>query len=708
MMFELYVTCPKGISHLLVEELKQLGVQSAVSRVAGVACRASLQTLYQVCLWSRLANRVLVNLHSWQAATAEEVYSGAMAIDWSQHMQVSATFAIQATVTSTTNLHSQFMSLKVKDAIADYFRQHCGERPSVDVEQPDLRFHVHLNGKTAQLSLDISGQSLHRRGYRQQQGEAPLKENLAAALLVQAGWSGVQQYALDPMCGSATLLIEAALIATDTAPGLLSHATGFNHWRQHDAALWNQCVMQAEQRRQQGMQRTLHLRGFDQDASVIAAARKNIEAAGMQRFIKVSCSALQQVAAEEFAGVSGGLLICNPPYGERLGEVTALRGLYAALGRLMRDTLPMLQVAILSANEDLIAYTGCLPEVKTDFYNGAIECQLYQFTTARQVDALTQSDFANRLRKNLRHRQRWAKREQVSCYRIYDADLPEYALAIDYYHSITDDAYVHVQEYQAPKSIDPALAMQRLQTAILATQAILQLPFEHLYLKVRRQQKGSQQYQKEQAEQQLIKVSEGNACLLVNLGDYLDTGLFLDHRNTRQWIARHSNKTRFLNLFCYTATASVHAALGGASASLSIDMSATYLEWARRNFQANRLNLTQHQLLQADCMVWLEQQAAARTSERYDIIFLDPPTFSNSKRMQQVLDIQRDHEMLIQQCMRLLSKDGVLIFSCNFRKFRLAPQLATDYAVEDVTGSSIPEDFARSKIHQCWHIRQRR
>jgi len=704
-MYDLFVTCPKGISHLLEAELKQLGAKSTVSRVAGVACRASLESAYQICIWSRLANRVLVNLASWPATTESDIYAGAREQNWSEHMQVSSSFAIQATVTSSTTLHSHYAALKVKDAIADYFRDSCGERPNVNVETPDIRFHVHLNGKRAQLNLDLSGESLHRRGYRQQAGEAPLKENLAAALLVQSGWSAEQRNLIDPMCGSATLLIEAALLATDTAPGLLRRKVALSQWAQNDLALWNQCVQQAEQRQRAGMQCELILRGFDQNPDTIAAARKNIQAAGMQRFIKLSCVAMENITPEQLENPSQGLLICNPPYGERLGEVTALRGLYAALGKLMRGPCKAMHASILTANEDLIAFTGCTSQTQTPFFNGALECHLYQFTAPRENSGASQSDFANRLRKNLKHRQRWAKRQTISCYRLYDADLQEYAVAIDCYTAIDDGLYVHIQEYQAPKSVSPEQALARLQTVILATQAILEVPFEHLYLKVRQKQKGRQQYQKQQSQHRFIKINEDGACLFVNLGDYLDTGLFLDHRNTRSWVAQQSKNKRFLNLFCYTASATVHAALGGARESLSIDMSTTYLDWARENFRANKLNLKKHELLKADCLTWLQQQSEVSNPDSYDIIFLDPPTFSNSKRMEEILDIQRDHTRLIAQCMRLLSKQGVLIFSTNFRKFRLDATLSSQYDVADMTAKSLPEDFSRKKIHQCWHIR---
>lgn len=706
-MYELFVTSPKGLSHLLADELVALGVKSHASRVAGVVCQANLETAYRICLWSRLANRVLVTLESWPAANVDELYSGALNIDWSQHMTVEESFAIQATVVKSADMHSQFAALKLKDAIADYFRKQTGARPSVDTETPDIRFHIHLNGKRAQLSLDLSGESLHRRGYRQQAGEAPLKENLAAALLLESRWPAIARTApvcIDPMCGSATLLIEAALMATDTAPGLYRRRFGFNAWQQHVPQVWNRVRKEAEQRQQTGMQQHLLIRGYDQNADIIATARQNIKAAGMEKFIKLTCCDLESLPQRLDVEPDGGLVICNPPYGERLGEVSALRVLYAALGRLLREQFRNMSVAILTANDDLMAFVGVIADQRSLFYNGALECQLYQFSSGRDTSGPLTSDFANRLKKNLKHIQRWAERNMVQCYRIYDADLPEYAVAIDIYSDTRANLYAHIQEYQAPKTIAEDKALARLQTVLLVTQAVLNIPFEHVYLKVRQQQKGRSQYQKEQNQRRFIEVNEGAARLLVNLGDYLDTGLFLDHRNTRQWIAENSRGKRFLNLFCYTAVATVHAALGGANSSLSIDMSATYLDWAERNFRNNKLDMKKHKLLRDDCLVWLARHANEQQSQQFDLIFLDPPTFSNSKRMQDVLDVQRDHVALIRQAMKLLCQNGTLIFSTNYRRFRLDEPALAEFAVENVTKQSLPEDFSRRQIHQCWHI----
>jgi 23S rRNA (guanine2445-N2)-methyltransferase / 23S rRNA (guanine2069-N7)-methyltransferase len=310
--------------------------------------------------------------------------------------------------------------------------------------------------------------------------------------------------------------------------------------------------------------------------------------------------------------------------------------------------------------------------------------------------------FANRLRKNLKQLGKWAGRETICCYRLYDADMPEYALAIDLYQGAA--RWAHVQEYAAPKSIDPDKANERLHEALSAIPGVLGIPAEQIFLKVRQRQKGSAQYERLAERGEFHEVQEDGLRLLVNFTDYLDTGLFLDHRRTRRMLRELARGGRFLNLFGYTGAATVHAAVG-ARATTTVDMSRTYLDWARRNLALNGFEGQQHELVQADVLVWLEEEAA----RRYDLIFLDPPTFSTSKRMQDTLDIQRDHPSLIRAAGGLLGPGGLLIFSTNFRRFRLDQEGLSDFAIEDISRSTIPRDFERNpRIHQCFKITRRR
>lgn len=715
-----YASAARGMPPLLAAELHRLGAQKVVPATAGVAFEGSLETVYRVCLWSRIASRVLLPLTTVKAATPEELYEEVRAIRWEKHLHSSGSFAVELKAADADIRHSKYAALTVKDAVVDRFRTLFEERPSVDVETPDVRIYVHLRQDRARISLDLSGSSLHKRGYRAEGVVAPLKENLGAAILLEAGWPAIARNGgalLDPMCGSGTFLIEGALIAADIAPGLFRDYFGFLGWRRHDAALWQQLLSEAEQRRREGLPKLPPIIGYDREPQAVAAAEANIAQAGLAGHIRVELQDLEQQLPAPPADY--GLLVVNPPYGERLGEVNALQSLYARLGELLRR-LPEWQMALFTGNPELAARTGLKSRKPVTFFNGPIECRLFRYDAAPaqqqekqggDIDtSLAASEgarmVANRLRKNLRNIGKWARREGVDCYRVYDADLPEYALAIDLYYG--EKLWVHVQEYQAPKSVDPDKALQRLQEALSVLPEVFEVPAEQIFFKVRRRQKGSAQYEKLANSKHFHEVREGNCRLLVNFSDYLDTGLFLDHRITRELLEKEAKGKRFLNLFAYTGAATVHAAIGGARSTTTVDMSNTYLEWARRNMALNGFRGKAHEFIQADCTAWLEEQAKKPwPARRYDLIFLDPPTFSTSKRMEGSFDVQRDHVSLIRNAMALLDEGGLLVFSNNFRRFKLDEAALGDLRIEEISNRTLPRDFARNPhIHRCWELRK--
>jgi 23S rRNA (guanine2445-N2)-methyltransferase / 23S rRNA (guanine2069-N7)-methyltransferase len=290
------------------------------------------------------------------------------------------------------------------------------------------------------------------------------------------------------------------------------------------------------------------------------------------------------------------------------------------------------------------------------------------------------------------------KREQVDCYRVYDADMPEYSVAVDIYGD-----HVHVAEYQAPKHIAPEMAQQRLDEVRSALPTALEVAADNIVYKQRSRQRGSEQYRRQDSRGELLSVREGRAQLLVNLHDYIDTGLFLDHRPLRLRIAQEARGKDFLNLFCYTGAATVHAALGGAASTTSVDLSNTYLNWLQKNLVANQLADARHGVVREDCRSWLKH-----ARKQYDLILLDPPSFSNSKAMADSFDVQRDHAELVSQTMSVLRKGGCLYFSNNRRGFALSESLMSDYLCEDITAQTIPVDFQRNrKIHVCWAIRHK-
>lgn len=707
-----FATCPLGLEALLAEELRSLAASDVKETRAGVAFTGELATGYAACLWSRLASRILLALATFEAPSPEALYEAVRRINWARHLDADGTLAVDANVWDSAITHSRYAALKIKDAIVDQFRAASGRRPSVDTARPDVRINLHLERNVATLSLDLAGESLHRRGYRTEAGEAPVKENLAAAILLRAGWPKVaaEKGALvDLMCGAGTFLIEAAMIAADIAPGLLRPYFGFLRWKQHDGAAWQALLDEARARRAAGLPRLPPIRGYDADARAIRIARDNIARAGLERYVTASQRRLDAGTPEPAAA---GLVIVNPPYGERLGEAPELPALYRELGLQLKKNFHGWRAAVFTANAELGKAIGMRACRMHTLWNGAIECKLLHFEVSEQwfmrerrelaapakLSAGAQM-FANRLRKDLKHFGRWARRQGICCYRLYDADLHEYNLAIDVYDS--DRRYVHVQEYEAPESVDAKKARARLAEALAVIPQVLEIPRGQMFFKRRRRQKSGAQYEKLAETGAFHEVREGPCRLLVNFTDYLDTGLFLDHRNTRAMLGTAAKGKRFLNLFCYTASATVHAALGGAASTTSVDMSNTYLDWARRNLELNGLTGRAHELVQADVLEWLK----VNRGRRYELIFLDPPTFSRSKRMAETLDVQRDHVALIHDAAALLARDGVLIFSTNFQRFRLDRERLADLVIEDITRRTIPEDFKRNpKIHRCFRI----
>lgn len=742
----LFVTCSKGLEALVEQEMIAYGAIKVRQSVAGVFCSTTIEVAYRAIMFSRLCNRVILLLAEGPVLTAEDLYNSAGVVDWSDHLLPGQTLAISAAGGTEHLIHTQFIAQKIKDAIVDQFRSKGVPRPDVSKEAPDLLIHAVIKKDRLSLGIDLAGASLHRRHYRTEQGEAPLKETLAAALLMRAGWPQtdvVKPVLYDPMCGSGTLLIEGVLMALDIAPGLV-RGSELTRWPHHDAAAMERVRAEALTRKEAGAQWQGRAFGSDVDARAIGFARRNAHRAGVADYIEfVECSITEAVPP-----VAPTLVICNPPYAERLGEQTEVELLYGELGGLLRRHAVGARAAIFTAKPEWGKLLGIHSHKQYSLFNGALPAKLLLMNIntdaiyqkhARSATQETIADgassdnastnaasrqtpqnssqthapveldagaqmFANRLRKNLKTLGKWARQQGNECYRLYDADMPEYAFAIDCY-----GRHIHMQEYKAPLSVgeeDAALRRRQAYQALCLVMAQeLQIPAANIVLKVRERQRGNEQYKPLQKEGEDFVVNEGPARFIINLERYLDTGLFLDHRPIRHWIREHAEGCRFLNLFCYTASVTVHAALGGAHSSTSVDMSRTYLHWAARNFELNEIDPRTHQLVQMDCLKYLEQ--LSRTGgEQFDLIFLDPPTFSNSKSTENVLDVQRDHVGLIEQCLALLPKDGLLIFSNNNRRFKLDEGLQEKYRIEDCSQASIDRDFTRNqKIHRTWFIR---
>lgn len=705
-------TCGAGLEKLVQDEIVSYGGQEVRTTPGAVSWQAgNLQSAYRACLWSRFASRVLLQLAQFDANDPEILYQEAGKIDWTEHFSPKTTFAVYATLVKSEISHSHYASLKIKDAIVDQFRKRRGKRPDVDVRKPGIRINLHVEGIKATLALDLSGDSLHRRGYRASAGEAPLKETLAAAIVHLSGIRAdmePESSILDPMCGSGTLLIEAALMLGNSAPGLLRKEFAFNHWHKHNHKMWDKLVQEALDLEDERADSSWPLLiGYDADPQVVAVARKNIINAGLKDRIIVK----QRQIARLKPPTSRGVMITNPPYGERLSEKEAVKYLYRCIGRIFRTAFTNWQLGFFTANPDLADMLRLSWQDRYRLYNGPIKCRLFTAISPGDTEQPPRvwqpgttdpdqpaEDFSNRLRKNCQTLLPWAKEHGITCFRLYDADMPEYNLAIDLY-----EQWVHVQEYAPPATISPEKAEKRFQDALQVIRSLLGVAHSELFIKTRRKQQGKQQYQKKQGPGKLFEVHEGGGRFLVNFTDYLDTGLFLDHRKTRAMLAKLAEGRTFLNLFAYTGSATVYAAMGGAVSTMSVDLSDTYLMRAQANMSLNGYGGPLHQFRATDCMQMLKT-----SQDRYGLIFVDPPTFSNARHSNLIFDIQKDHTELLSLAMNRLAKEGTLIFSTNSRTFLLNPDLEQKFLVEEISNQTVPEDFQRNhKIHRCWRMSHR-
>ena len=714
-MKQLFATTARGFEELLKSELAELGAQDAKVAQGGVHYWADDETLYRTLLWSRLSSRILLPIVQAKVFSDLDLYSAVVGVNWLDYFDEKVHFFVDFNGTNQEIRHTQFGAMRVKDGIVDYFERHGRARPNVDKEQPDIRIHAYLNRDDVVLSLDLSGGALHMRGYREDTGKAPLRETLAAAIVLRSGWQkGIPL--VDPMCGSGTLLIEAAQMEAQIAPQLYRLHWGFDFWQGHNQAAWEKvkeealALAEAEKQRENPP----HFYGFDLDHLVLQKAKQNAKNAGVAHLMQWQQG---DVAAIKNPSPNvAGTVICNPPYGERLGTTPALIALYSVFGQRLKQQFAGWNVSIFSGEPSLLDCLRLRSHRQFKAKNGPLDCvqKNYQIAERAEQSAVENTvefdrtspvssevavDFANRLQKNIKKIEKWAKQQGLDAYRLYDADLPEYNLAVDRYAD-----HIVVQEYAAPKNIDENKARQRLLDAVNATLNVTGIETNKLILKVRQKQKGTNQYEKLANKGEYFYVNEYGVKLWVNLTDYLDTGLFLDHRLTRKMLGEMAQGKDFLNLFAYTGSATVHAALGKAKSTTTVDMSNTYLNWAEQNLLLNDIEGKQHKLIQADCLQWLE-----KCDRQFDLIFVDPPTFSNSKRMEDSWDVQRDHIKLMTNLKRILRPNGTIVFSNNKRGFKMdfAKLEELGLSAVEISHKTLPLDFERNKqIHNCWLLQK--
>lgn len=709
-----FVACAQQSVDLLADELSALGGKDIQPGHLGVHARGDLSFAYDVILWSRVASRLSLPIsqgalrkNAPDEADKALLFDLLSTIDWPHYIAPECSIRVRFSGRSPSFRHTQYGAQWVKDQIVDHCQLQAGFRPVVSTD-PDLMIAVHLYSGQFTISLDWHRYGLHQRGYRAHDAEAPLRETLAASLLLRAGWpqrvnqavaSGPVQ-CIDPMCGSGTLLLEAALMAFDFAPGLLRPESILAPWPLQDHHLWEARKAIALKRKEKGLQRAVyvHFWGNDRQDVVFTQARASWRAIGLPE-ARWTQSSLSELPAHVPEG--NALIVTNPPYGQRLESASEAAASVRQLGQWLK-TLPAHWSAgvLLHESQDIKAL-DLFYQKKHAVLNGALPCVFYRFvslTTRVRAQPTIVPELANRLQKNSRRLKAWLKSGVTNAYRIYDADLPEYNFALDCYAD-----WFHLQEYAPPKHIPAAVAQRRIDDAVSTIAEVFQVPKAQIVIKQRQRQKGTQQYERQNETQQWLEVFEGDAIIGVNLTDYLDTGLFLDHRPARLWLRDQAAHKRVLNLYSYTCVAGLQAALGGACRVTNVDLSNTYLKWGQRNFKRNNIQPKRAQFVQADVLSWLSDQ-----SEHWDLIFLDPPTFSNSARMDGHFDVQRDHLTLIDASMRCLAPTGTLLFSTNFKRFKLDPQLSECYEVLPWQAASVPIDFARTpNIHACWLLSHR-
>lgn len=760
---ELFASCLSGLEAPLAEELKRLGIKRVRPLGGGVAFFCDVRHALSACLWSRLASRILVVVGRVNAGDANLLYEGVRRLPWEDVIAPGASMAVTAHGMNEELRNTRFTALKVKDGVCDRLREARGERPDVDAASADATVDVRIREGRATISLDLSGESLYHRTYLTPDDgpDAPLSCALSAGLLALSGWrqrGSRGEACVDPACGDGFLVVEAAAAACDLAPGLTRERWGFFGWAQSEPEAWNELIDDADERFERGLTSAvapgaaegpasappdpLYVRfaGASTSSPAIARARTHAKRAGLRQAVSIELADAQNVdglvervcaaagkvrGGEEMACTVASVLLS----GERSQSDARAQAEAATFVR-AASAAPAGSTFAVAGGDVVEARFGGAPIVRATLGHDRVATEALVFDeppmeavtvivpdsaggAEHVVEVLEPSSeqFAARLRKTAKERRKWAKREGVSCYRVYDADLPDYAVAIDVYPGAGDaegNLYLHIAEYAAPSTIDPGKAQRRYDDVLALAPVVLGVRPDHVFSKVRRRDKGGSQYRDSGRRSYVTQVEEDGYRFEVDLAGYLDTGLFLDHRLTRELVGAKAQDKRFLNLFAYTGTASVHAAAGGARTTATVDLSQTYLDWAARNMAANGFEGPEHTFERGDVMAWITE--ARRTGRRFDLVFVDPPTFSNSKAMgKRTWDVQRDHVELLIGVSRLLSEEGEAVFSCNLRSFKPDEEELAKYGVriEDITAQTIPHDFERNpRIHKCYLVKR--
>ena len=726
-MYQLVATCAFGIESLVKYELSQLGYEGTITSPGRIAFQGDGEAICRTNLWLRTADRVLVLIEHFPAPDFESLFETTKSLPWEDWIPVDGEFPVTGKSRKSQLTSVPAVQRAVKRAVVDRLKQgHAAQE--LPETGPKYRIEIALLDDDASLTIDTTGPSLHKRGYRRFAGSAPLKETLAAALVQLSFWSPGRPL-IDPFCGSGTILIEAALIGRNIAPGIARSFTA-EQWPTIPKQLWQSARQQATDGAEDAL--PLRLVGTDADEEILKYARFDAERAGVATDIHFQAQSFVQLTSKR----EYGCVITNPPYGHRMGDPVQAEGIHRSLPEVLKD-LPTWSHFILTAQPEFEKLIQKQADRRRKLYNGRIECTYYQFHgpkpgTAEQVavqqEQLSVSEvdtdqepgeskpvrrtqvfgglnakaheqaelFKSRLRKLARHLRRWPMKRDIHCFRLYERDIPEIPLVVDRYED-----HLHITEFERPHTRDLGQHVDWLELMAKTAAETLEVDQDQVFLKKKDPQRGTDQHQKVATTGYEIKVREGGLQFYVNLSDYVDTGLFLDHRTTRSMVRDAAKGKRILNLFAYTGAFSVYAADGGAESITTVDWSATYLDWAERNLKLNGFDGSALHFVRDDAREFLKKQSR---SEPFEIAIVDPPTFSNSKRSEEVWDIQYDHVELLGLVLQNLVEGGRIYFSTNSRRFKLRENDIPAGSIREISRQTVPEDFRNKRIHRCWLI----
>ena len=727
LLFRLVATAAFGLEAVVLRELKGLGYDARVARPGRIEFIGDPAAICRTNLWLRSADRVLVQLAKYTATDFDALFDTACDLPWEEWIAPDAAIPVRGRSHKSQLTSVPACQRAIKKAIVERLRsQHqVAELPETG---PPVPVEVALLEDEVTLSLDTSGDGLHRRGYRTLTGPAQIRETLAAALVQLSYWKPVRPL-IDPFCGTGTIVIEAAMLGRRQAPGSRRKFAA-EHWPTITTKEWQQAREEAADLRLPALpERPM---GTDIEAESLKLARYHAERAGVAEDVHFQQRAFGEMTSQRQYGCT----IMNPPYGLRLGDEQEVESLYRTLPEVLRR-LKTWSHYILSARSDLEQLVGQRADRRRKLFNAQIACTYFQFygprppkKTAALLEARGAStegspdiaespqppptkrpvafgglreeagrqreEFANRLRKLARHLRRWPTKRGITCYRIYERDIPEIPLVVDRY----EDA-LHIAEFERPHKRTPAEHADWLDAMVRTAADTLEVPRSLVFVKRRSRQRGPTQYERMDQRQVLRVVQEGGLKFQVNLSDYVDTGLFLDHRETRAMVRAAAAGKNFLNLFAYTGAFTVYAAAGGAARSTSVDLSVTYQDWAIENLKLNGYRGPMHRHVRSDASKFLTSIA---DDERFDLAVVDPPTFSNSRRLEEDWDIQRDHAALLRQVITRMAPGGVLFFSTNSRRFKLDESALAGVSHREISKQTVPEDFRNKRIHRCWRM----